>query len=869
MRLRGKYDALRAIYEVADMILKDYQQNAINDLEKFMELVDQKNSLSEAYKIFWESKDVPAKPPYQSTIANVPQVCFKVPTGGGKTFMAAASLQSIFMALPAIKTKVVIWLVPSDTILKQTYKNLSNPGHPYRQRLQVDFADRVTVYNKEQLLMAQNFSPVELSDQLSILVLSYDSFRTSNKEGRKAYQENGQLLPFVSHFKDDVELLSDADITSLINVIRQYEPVIIVDESHHATTKLSVEMLQNFNPSFILELTATPKENSNVITYVPAAKLKAANMVKLPVIVYNRHSRDEVIADAINLQHKLEIIANNEEMKGLVPVRPIVLFQAEPKGKGDRATFDKIKSELIDSYHISPEQIAIKTADFNELPDDLMAADCPIRFIITINALKEGWDCPFAYILASLANRSSAVDVEQILGRILRRPYTKQFQDSMLNMSYVFTASENFRQTLTNIVKGLNNAGFSEHDYRTVEKNDESVIAMNNIPPALFPQTKIDVNTKVEVENFTAFDSSDLTSMINHARQLANEYDNNSNDDTNSDRAPEERDKMTDFPMQSDFINAQDILLPQFFTRVNAGSLFGGETELKITKKMLCKKFSLKNKDTEIDFDHLDLQIMSIDVYENEDFPRYKKLSEDDSNFLLEHISTLPLNSQINQCAGKIYNAIDKHTDVISREEIKDYVFRIVSNFDKDRIFDALKHTAAYVRKINEKIKTLMNEYAHKNFMTLIDSKQIFAKPSYSLPQSISPTNFTKDIVKSLYIAESDDMNNFEHEVITEVASLDNIRWWHRNRERKDFCINGFINHYPDFLVMTNSGILLLIETKGDDRDNSDSKRKLELGRRWEDKAGSDKFSYFMVFDKKPMDGALSFHEFISRIKVL
>ena len=154
MRLRGKYDALRAIYEVADMILKDYQQNAINDLEKFMELVDQKNSLSEAYKIFWESKDVPAKPPYQSTIANVPQVCFKVPTGGGKTFMAAASLQSIFMALPAIKTKVVIWLVPSDTILKQTYKNLSNPGHPYRQRLQVDFADRVTVYNKEQLLMA-------------------------------------------------------------------------------------------------------------------------------------------------------------------------------------------------------------------------------------------------------------------------------------------------------------------------------------------------------------------------------------------------------------------------------------------------------------------------------------------------------------------------------------------------------------------------------------------------------------------------------------------------------------------------------------------------------------------------------------------
>ena len=573
------------------MILKDYQKNAISDLENFLELVDQTNSLSEAYKRFWELRDVPAKPPYTSTIANVPQVCFKVPTGGGKTFMAAASLQSIFMALPAMKTKVVVWLVPSDTILSQTYKNLNNPDHPYRQRLQVDFSDRVAVYNKEQLLMAQNFSPVELLDQLSILVLSYDSFRTSNKEGRKAYQENGQLLQFVSHFKDDVDLLPDADITSLINVIRQYQPVIIIDESHHATTKLSVEMLNNFNPSFMLELTATPKENSNIISYVPAFKLKAANMVKLPVIVYNRHSREEVIGDAINLQHQLEIIANNEEMKGFVPVRPIVLFQAEPKGKGDRATFDKIKSELIQNYRIPPEQIAIKTADINDLPDDLMAADCPIRFIITINALKEGWDCPFAYILASLANRSSAVDVEQILGRILRRPYTKQFKDSMLNMSYVLTVSENFRQTLLNIVKGLNNAGFSEHDYRT-SKNIKQPLYSASVPLNLFPTSPHSTdNEKFDVpdENFKNSSSNDenLNAMINQARNLANDYDNQFVASANSDRAPEERDKMTEFPMQSYFIKTQEILLPQFFTKVNAGSLFGDETELKISKKML------------------------------------------------------------------------------------------------------------------------------------------------------------------------------------------------------------------------------------------------------------------------------------------
>ena len=112
------------------MILKNYQQTAIRDLEDFFKILDEKNSLSEAYKVFWESRDVLAKPPYQNNISGVPQVCFKVPTGGGKTFMAVASLKSIFNFLPSTQTKMVVWLVPSETILSQTYKNLHNIAHP-------------------------------------------------------------------------------------------------------------------------------------------------------------------------------------------------------------------------------------------------------------------------------------------------------------------------------------------------------------------------------------------------------------------------------------------------------------------------------------------------------------------------------------------------------------------------------------------------------------------------------------------------------------------------------------------------------------------------------------------------------------------
>lgn len=272
------------------MILKDYQQTAIQDLEDFLKILDEKNSLPEAYKIFWEDRDVPAKPPYQNNISGVPQVCFKVPTGGGKTFMAAASLKII---CDHIKSKIIVWLVPSETILSQTYKNLSDANHPYNKKIRTDFGN-VEIYTKEQLLAGENFSPSEISNQLSILVLSYDSFRKKSKEFYKVFQENGQLEKFVGEFGEDENFLSDAEKNSLIQVIRHYKPIMIVDESHHAKTNLSVEMLKNFNPSFILELTATPKENSNVISYVPAWKLKSAGMVKLPVIVYNLHTQKEV-----------------------------------------------------------------------------------------------------------------------------------------------------------------------------------------------------------------------------------------------------------------------------------------------------------------------------------------------------------------------------------------------------------------------------------------------------------------------------------------------------------------------------------------------------------------------------------------------
>ncbi len=316
--------------------------------------------------------------------------------------------------------------MPSDAILTQTAKALKDPRHLYRQKIDVDFGGRVEVYTKQELLNVQNFNPTAVTEQLSIMVLSYDSFCGRGKEGLKAYQENSNLAAFAKVLDTPENPIEKADETALFQLINQLNPLVVVDERHHARSELSIEMLADFNPCFVLDLTATPKKRSNIISYVDAVQLKAEHMVKPPVIVYNRDSQAEVLMDTIDLRDKLEEIATAEYQNGGKYIRPIALFQAQPKGKEDATTFEKLRAELVNAG-IPAERIAIRAADVNELKNvDLLSPDCPVRYIITVNALKEGWDCPFAYILA---DKTSQVDVEQILGRILR-PYRSSSQSS-------------------------------------------------------------------------------------------------------------------------------------------------------------------------------------------------------------------------------------------------------------------------------------------------------------------------------------------------------------------------------------------------------------------------------------------------------
>lgn len=867
------------------MELKSYQKKVIADLTRYLELLNETKSDVAAFCLFWQEKSAPALGLYQNVIPGVPNLCFKVPTGGGKTFIACNAVRPIFDALPATKTKAVVWLVPSDAILTQTVKALKDTSHPYRQKIDVDFGGRVEVYTKQELLNGQNFNPTAVTEQLSVMVLSYDSFRGRSKEVLKAYQENSNLAAFAKVLGKPDSPIEKADETALFQIINQLNPLVIVDESHHARSELSLEMLENFNPCFVLDLTATPKKESNIISYVDAVQLKNEHMVKLPVIVYNRDSQAEVLIDAIDLRNKLEEIADAEYAKTGKYIRPIALFQAQPKGKEDATTFEKLRDKLVDKG-IPAEQIAIRTADVNELKNvELMSPNCPIRYIITVNALKEGWDCPFAYILASLANKTSQVDVEQILGRILRLPHTSQHTQSALNISYVLTSSNDFNNTVAHIVKGLNSAGFSDKGYRIGESTKPQIpeqaaeqITLPAPQGTSKPESAEDdfawLDDKLIEEELerrreqvqTPEIAPKADAMLDAAAKVEKAYTDaiqQTGNDPVMDNLPwEVRDKVKSFQVNPQFReDIETLQIPQFFLKVEQSLFTNGSFEL-LDKEMLAEGFTLKGKAYDIDFAAADDEIREIDVREQDGgLPKQR--------YFKEWFNNLPPESRVRQCKEMMFNQLNK-LNMVDATELKAYINRIVDDMDKAQLAAMEKSPLGYAAKIRDKIETLLEAHYRETFEKWLETERIVCTPYFRLRPSIHPATYTDIYARSLYTAEDGDMNKLEQKLVVELTALPNVRWWHRNIAKQDFAINGFIKHYPDILIMTKSGKLICAETKGDHLKNDDSREKIALGQAWRTAAGKD-FRYYMVFENEEnlLPGAMSMSQFIDTVKAL
>lgn len=900
------------------MELKIYQQSVLDDLDLYIEELDKQPTIKAAFRTYWANKGISVDSieseylrPYNDEITGVPNITIKVPTAGGKTYIACRALKHIFQTYSNDKPKVVVWFVPSDPILKQTYNNLRNPNHPYRRALDVDFGNKVNVVDKESALVGQNIHPTQLKENLTIFVLSVQSFASNNKDGRKARRENENLAEHVSSYTYSDKMLTNADETSLLQVIAQLNPVMVIDESHNfESSELRIDLKKEINPSFIFNLTATPKENSNIISFVDAMQLKVENMVKLPIIVYNHKTTTDVIANAITLQHSLECKAKQHQKQGGKYIRPIVLFQAQPKLSDDNITFDKIKEKLIEGG-IPEEQVKIKTANKDEIKNiDLMSDSCEVRYIITVNALKEGWDCPFAYILASLANKSSKIDVEQILGRVLRLPYTQKQPEELLNLSYVFTCSADFQDTLSRIVESLNNAGFSKRDFRVANDSQESSTEniAGNKEPDLFslpsftnPSISETTNTQSEpetateesiesniseiqteairqsVENGTDVDNEALQMLESSAIQQSNEYneaiEQNDGEVNNPIAAATSMSNLYKIkPVFEDA--AKGIKLPVFVQKTENFGLFGAESKYsRIEKSDLLEGIDLNLEDHKIDFTRSTAEVEQIDLVSDyadgtDSVPVHKQLNMKQLEYLKQYLLSISPEGKKKNLAGAIVNKLN--IQEVSDNMLTQYVYDCIKNMDNDAIDDLITFQLQTIDTFKTKLNTILDNYRYKTFKNWLDLGKIRITDEvvYTMPKQITLLNKMIGVGKGLY-KEEEKVNGFEASVISAISNDDNVYFWHRNQERgKGFFINGFINHYPDFIVILKSGHILLIETKGDDRDNSNSAMKLELGTTWANKAGNQ-YRYYMVFDKKAMDGAITVKELLAKIEQL
>jgi len=445
--------------------LKKYQKKTLDELRAYIVEMKKYDTEKAAGLAFMIRTDKQYN--WLPEIGSSPFVCIKVPTAGGKTLIAVYSVGLIFKEFLKDRSDkgLVMWFVPSDAIKEQTLNNLRNKNHPYREVLDQRFNNAVKIFDLSE---AKSIKKDDLADNLCIIISTLSAFRRTDKEWLKVYQDNGNLM---EHFEGirgaEINGLLDKDKSgeikySLSNLIKLHNPLVIADEGHRVQTKLSYEMLKDINPSFVLEFTATPKGKSNVLVNISARELKEGKMIKMPIYLVNKIPWQETIYEGIEKRNNLEKIAKKIKEPY---IRPIMLIQAEQEKENQNKIFvERIRQFLINEAKIPVEEIAVQTSKTKELPslEILSNKRCPIRYVITVNALREGWDCPFAYILVSVSNLGARISVEQTIGRIMRLPYAKEQRDAELNSAYIFASTRNFSQTSEIVIKGLQENGYED-----------------------------------------------------------------------------------------------------------------------------------------------------------------------------------------------------------------------------------------------------------------------------------------------------------------------------------------------------------------------------------------------------------------------
>lgn len=509
------------VAELAGTELKQFQQEVLAQLARYIEELEKQRGQTEraaaalraadvdadkemfdfprkTWDTLRERKQLPpafADRPYSSRFdpagRPIPNVCLKVPTGGGKTLLAAAAVARMFSSYFRRDTGLVLWIVPNEAIFSQTKRTLNDRDHPYRQMLNVAGAGRVKLLEKDSPL-----SRTDVESHLCVMLLMLQSASRQSKETLRFFRDRGSVHGFFPR-EDDIEAhhlllgeIPNLDIygadprlkgaivkDSLGNVMRLVRPMVIIDEGHHAYTETALKTIDGFNPSLVLELSATPRigkkgeHGANMLVDVRGTDLERAEMIKLPINVEARPWNDwqSCLKASVSKLEELRRAAHLLEADTARYIRPILLVHVERTGADQHDSgfihADDARNHLLQlGFHA--DEIAIKTADKDELKQvenlNLLSPANRVRAIVTKQALSEGWDCPFAYVLCALSAGRNPAALTQLIGRILRQPDVAKTGRGALDECYVFCHDIQTGAVVGHIKAGLEQDGLGD-----------------------------------------------------------------------------------------------------------------------------------------------------------------------------------------------------------------------------------------------------------------------------------------------------------------------------------------------------------------------------------------------------------------------
>lgn len=794
------------------MILKHYQENVLNDLKVYL------NSLSEFKSKYEKALDFDAdmakdydfpKRAFEKARNHtiyysktnglnepLPDIYLKIPTGGGKTLVACHAIDCVQKIYLKRQTGLILWIVPSTQIYRQTISALKNREHPYRQILDISSGDRTLIKEKTEV-----FNRLDVEENLVVLMLMFPSANRQNKETLKVFRDQSgftdffpreddfeghkklkDLIPNLDCFSSDIEVFGTQIKTSLGNTLKILRPLVVIDEGHKAYGELAKNTIRNFNPSFILELSATPPKESNQLVKITGRQLLEEEMIKLDIHLINKTSLDwkDTLLESFEKRKYLEKKSKEFENNTGEYIRPICLIQVERTGKEQRKKnyihAEDVKDYLIKNCNVPENQIAIKSSEKDDIEGiNLFSKNCDIRYIITKQALQEGWDCSFAYVLTILTNPSSATGITQLVGRILRQPFAQKTKIKDLDECYVYTFRQNANTLVKDIKKGLEEEGLGDLSGRLIVTGIES----DNL---ILKEQEINYRSQFKKFKGKIYMPKFVVQENNSWRDLNFEIDILSAIDWEDINLF----KLNELELQAKKNNEQEIILG-----------------LSDEEKVLLKEKGREEKSGTLEIDEVFLTRQISDIIPN---PwQCFKLGEKALNILSKKY-----NNQI--IASNFVFIIEEFKKILEmeRNRLAEKVFRKMLD-DNKLCFFLLMDKTGFVLPSRIKIKS---------------NKQLILNDNTPIQKSLFD-----------YVPE-ENLNDLEKSVAIYLDKQEKLLWWYRNLSKQDYHIQGWKKNkiYPDFIATDENkknkkdyGTVFVLETKGIHLKNEDTKYKQDV----------------------------------------